>query len=365
MPGSVFARSRLPVGAFIVGVLIVSGSWAAAQPVAGTVTPDRLTFGRVYVGATVEASVRITAAGNDTTGLEVRTKPPEFLKVTETRLSTQAYGQLGTFVVCDVLVAVDTRSAGDFRGKLKVSIGDQEVEVSVDVKVLDQEPGLRRVLVVETPFQRFSTGDATVFEPWLDLVKSARLDVHYLEVDRGRPVLRDLDLSEFDVVLLAGAGLISAGEKDFDKLKTFVRDGGRVVVAANHFFMGTVAKANEFLASFGLRISDVELPGLNLFQVEGEGIVENPLTAGVQSVKFFRPSPVAIEDEDKAKVLVAAPAFPDEGFVAVANADGGQVVALGVSLWWNWIASAQESDSDNATLLKNLLSRRVAPTRKK
>src|SRR5262249_6781250 len=136
--------------------------------------------------------------------------------------------------------------------------------------------------------------------------------------------------------------------KDFDKLKTFVSNGGRVIIGANAFFAGTVEKANEFLATFGLRMSDVEPAGINVFQVEGEEIAEDSLTAGVQSLRFFRPSPVAIEDKDKGKVLVAAPPYPDEGFVAVANAEGGQVVALGVSLWWNWIASAQESDSDNA-----------------
>jgi hypothetical protein len=355
----------LLTASLIVGFLTLVSSPAAAQPAAAKSQPDRLTLGRVFVDATVEASVRVMVKGADTAGVEVRTKPPEFLKVTETRLATQTYGQLGTFVVYDVLVSVDTQNAGDFRGKLKVSIGDQDVEVPVDVKILDQEPDLRRVLVVETPFHRFSTGDATLFEPWLELVKSARLDVHYLEVDHGRPVLRDLDLSKFDVVLLAGDGLMSARENDFERLRTFVSDGGRVILAANHFFVGTVEKANEFLASFGLRMSDVETPGINLYQVDGEEIAEDPLTAGVESLRFFRPSPVAVEDQDKGKVLVGAPPYPDEGFVAVANAESGQVVALGMSLWWNWIASPQEAESDNAKLLKNLLSKRAAPTKKK
>ena len=33
-------------------------------------------------------------------------------------------------------------------------------------------------------------------------MKSAKLDVHYLEVDRALPVLRELDLSDFDVLVV-------------------------------------------------------------------------------------------------------------------------------------------------------------------
>jgi hypothetical protein len=54
---------------------------------------------------------------------------------------------------------------------------------------------------------------------------------------------------------------------------------------------------------------------------------------------------------------VEAPAYPDSGFLAVTRTDKGEVVVLGISLWWNWIASEPESGADNAKLLKNLLSK--------
>jgi hypothetical protein len=72
---------------------------------------------------------------------------------------------------------------------------------------------------------------------------------------------------------------------------------------------------------------------------------------------FHRPSPVGVEDQKKGKILVTVPSDPDAGFVAVAQADRGQIVVLGTSMWWNWIASERESGADNAKLLQNLLSK--------
>ena len=59
----------------------------------------------------------------------------------------------------------------------------------------------------------------------------------------------------------------------------------------------------------------------------------------------------------KGKVLVAAPAYPGEGFIAVAQAGRGEVVALGESLWWLWLRQGGTKGSDNAALLRNLLEK--------
>ncbi|MBI3861128.1 MAG: hypothetical protein HY290_04450 [Planctomycetia bacterium] len=337
--------------------LLQCSSQALAQPVVGSIQPDLLSLGTVRVGATVEASVRIFGEGTDTAGVAVKTQPPRFVRITETRLGTQQYGNVPPSVVCDVVISLDTSRAGEFSGKIKVQIGEIEVEVPVAASILEQEAGLSGVLVVETPFQRFSTSDSSIFDPWLEVVKSAKLDVSYLEVDGARPVLRDLDLEKFDVVLLAGTGLHYAGEGDREKLNKFVAGGGRVVIAANHFMSGSVAKANEFIVPFGLKMTDVEpRGGYPVFEVEGDEILKHKLTAGVGTLRFQRPSPVAVEDEKKGKILVAAPPFQDAGFVAVAEAERGQVVVMGVSLWWNWIASKDEAGADNARLLRNLLT---------
>jgi hypothetical protein len=338
-------------------IVVFCSSHALAQPVVGDFQPDQLSLGTIRVGATVEASVRIFGAGSETAGISVKTQPPRFVRVTQTQLATQEYGNLGRFVVCDVMVSLDTSRAGEFSGKIKVQIGEIEIEVPVAASILEPQAGLSRVLIVESPFNRFSTSDSSIFDNWLNLVKSAKLDVHYLEADGARPVLRNLNLSIFDVVLLADTGLHFAREADFAKLKDFVAGGGRVVIAANHFMSGSVAKANEFVVPFGLKMTDTEPQGAsNVFEVEGEEILRHRLTAGVDILRFHRPSPVAVQDKKKGKILVAAPAYPDAGIVAVADAAKGQVVVLGISLWWNWIASKDEAGADNARLLRNLLT---------
>jgi len=121
---------------------------------------------------------------------------------------------------------------------------------------------------------------------------------------------------------------------------------------------GSVARANEFVVPFGLKMTDTE-PGGNypVFEIEDGHIAKHKLTAGVGKLRFQRPSPVGVEDEKKGKILVAATPYPDAGFVALAAADRGQVVVMGVSLWWSWIASKDESDADNARLLQNLLTK--------
>jgi hypothetical protein len=92
-------------------------------------------------------------------------------------------------------------------------------------------------------------------------------------------------------------------------------------------------------------------------EIEDADIAKHVLTAGVETLRFHRPSPVGVEDEKRGRILVAAPPYPDAGFVAVAQADRGQVVVLGISLWWNWITSPKESGADNARLLQNLLTK--------
>ena len=325
---------------------------APAQPILDRLQPGKLNVGTIYVSSTVEASVRLLFKGDDPTKLRVATRPPPFMNVTQTNLGTQNQGNLGTYIFCDVFVSFETRDPGAFSDSIEVKVGETRVAVPVACEVLEIGPGLTRVLIVDTPFQRFSTMDATAFDPWLALVKSAKLNVSYLESDRETPVLRDIDLSKFDVVLLAGGGVINAHESDYRKLKTFVYYGGRLVVTANAFFRNTVEKANEFVTHYGLRLSDVDS---NLIDVNSTGIVRHPLTAGVRALKFHRASPVVAQAKDRATVLVQAPAEPEAGFLAVARAGKGEVVVLGESLWWSWMSSQLTSGADNEILLKNLL----------
>jgi hypothetical protein len=344
--------------------VLLARSQASAQPDDGKPQPDRITLGTVYIGATVEASVRVLIRGDDFTGLEVKTSPPPFLRVTQSRLGTQKYGALGTFVTCDVFVSLNTSQTGELDDKLSVRVGQKDVVIPVSAKIIEKDPHTTRVLVVETPISRFSTNDASHFDAWLKLVSAARLDVSTLEVDHGLPVLRDLDLLNFDVILLGGTGIFSAKEEDLHKLKTFVESGGRVIVTANYFFRGTVEAANKFIVPLGLKMADTEPKnGNSLVELEESDIPRHKLTEGVRKAKFFRPSPVTVEDSTSGTILLETPFDPEKGLVAVARFGKGEVVVVGTSLWWRWISSEEESGADNVRLLQNLLTspRQVPP----
>ena len=118
-----FTRNLRRAASLVVGLLLtdLAPPLTFAQPEDGKAQPDRITLGTVHVGATVEASVRVLIRGDDTTGIEVKIAPPPFLRVTQTRLGTQTYGNLGTFIFCDVFVSLNTAQAGDRDGELLFS----------------------------------------------------------------------------------------------------------------------------------------------------------------------------------------------------------------------------------------------------
>ena len=171
------------------------------------------------------------------------------------------------------------------------------------------------------------------------------------------PVLRKVDLAKIDVIFLGMEGLCGLQDADIKLLKDFIERGGRTVLAANAFFVGTVGKANELLLPFGLRMTDTEPRGQNEFDLRAADIADHVLTEGVKTLYFRRPSPVEVTDKQKGKVLVAAPGYPEAGFVAVARAGQGEVIALGQSLWWSWLDGDKAASSDNALLLSNLLKK--------
>jgi hypothetical protein len=337
----------------LAAVLALPGPLAAQQD--GKAQPDRLPLGTVATGATAEASFLVYFDGNSTKGLEAKVEAPPFVKVLRTGLGTRDFGMAGTSIYCEADLAFDTAKAGDFRGEIRVAVGKHKATVPVSVTVRPRAPDRPRVLVADTPFQKYSTGDASVFDAWHGVVRDGGFDADYLLVDEKRPVLRDLDLSAYQAVLLGEIGVVHLREQDVARLKQYVAGGGRVVVSADQFFRGTVAGANKVLEPHGLAMKDEE-KGRGV-EVAGPDFAADPLTAGVKSLKFFRGSPVAVTDPAKGKVLVASPEYPGHGFVAVARVGKGEVIALGQSLWWNWIGGEHTRGADNARLLRNLLTR--------
>ena len=94
------------------------------------------------------------------------------------------------------------------------------------------------------------------------LSRAGKLSPQYLLVTRGKPVLRELaDPTKLDVVLLGEMGLIALTDRDLARLKRFVDQGGRLVVTADAFFVGTVPQANKVLGPYGLEMTNTERGG--------------------------------------------------------------------------------------------------------
>ncbi len=329
---------------------------AGGRPALAQIQPDRLDFGTVHIGGRVDGSVRIFVDPAIVKGAKADVTAPPFVKIRHVAVGTQDYGAKNTKGYCDIAVSVETVRAGDFAGPIVMKLGDQRVEVPIRAKVLPREARPIRVLVADTPFQKFSTSNADLFNPWLKLVEKNGLDVDYREVHTSKPLLDGVDLGEYDVVLLGEMGLLGLRDSDVDGLKRFAEKGGRVVLTANHFFRGTVGQANKLLNPYGLKINDVEPEGRNDLTLNAAEITKCPLTDGIKSLNFFRASPVEVTDPDRTMVLVPNPDRAGESLVALGVAGDGDVVSLGVSLWWSWVSKA-----DNATLMGNLLRRRSRP----
>jgi hypothetical protein len=351
---------RVLIGIVVLVVVLARPIAGFAQVAVDTASPDRLTLGEVYVGSTVEASVRLFFADTDAPDARLLVKPPESIRVKWSEVGKQSYGTSGTFKVCDICIAVDTKAPGRRTGKILVRLGDSHNSIPVDVTILPADLRRTKVLVVSTPIQRFSSNTAKTFEPWLNLVKSARLNVSALAVRLNERVLPNHDLSDYDVILVGCDGLCLLRDEEIEKLQEFVRHGGRLIVPANYFFRGTVGRANMVLRPFGLSMADTESAVLGVEEIKPSQISADPLTKGVRSLKFERPSPVFLADKadrSRARILVATKSDPSRGYLAVAKAGKGEVIALGISLWWNWIASDAERGADNALLLQNVLTK--------
>ncbi len=309
--------------------------------------PDRIDFGTVYSGATVEGSVRVFF-DRESAGLKPRVRGPRFLKVADIVVDTHSNSRTGDSVTCDIFFTIKPIVAGDRSVSLKVLLGDEIAEIPVRLTVLPRSAETTKVLVTASPFKYTSTHDVSHFEPLLNLTRSAQLDLHYT---RHLP----LDLSGFDVLLLAGKELCQVDEEKISRIKDFVAAGGRLVICANAFLRPSVPKANEVLKHFGLQMQDIE----PIRQVDVATIEADGLTEGIRKLTWFRPSPVQVIDPRRGKILVPSPGDPRNGnaYVAVARDKeawgNGEVIVLGQSLWWFWIGRG----SDNARLLKNLLTR--------
>ena len=246
-------------------VSLLGAAGARALPMGGQVQPDRIAFGNVHTGATVEASFMVLERGDDKK-IKFEVKAPRGVRVLGKSIDTQEYGPGNKFVRGSVEIAIDTAAAGEVTGDVAVTLGKQAVKVPVSATVKPRRAGLLRVLVVQTPFARFSTQDGRMFDAWTGLVKAAAWDVSYLLTRPGKAAFRDCDLASFDTILLGQNGLFQLTPADVKRVRAFAEAGGRVVVAANYFYRGTVPQANAVLAGYG-----IELRGYGVENGPGQG----------------------------------------------------------------------------------------------
>jgi hypothetical protein len=323
------------------------------QATVGRVQPDRLVFDKVHAGATVEASFLVLAAPSTDGKAKLEVTAPPFVKVL--RKDTEVTTAGNVFLRGTVEFALDTTKAGDFTGQFAVQLYGTSVDVPVSASVSPRHTGLLRLLVVETPFQRFSTSDGGHFRQWTDLVAAAPWDVHYLLAHRDQSVLRDLKLSDFGVVLLGPEAVWGLKPADVERIRKYAEDGGAVIVMANYFFRGTVEKANTLLGRQGVVMADAEAHGADAeVTIEKTGIDSRLVKAGIDRVTFFRASPLHVTNPMLARVLVKAAGVGqgDDGVVATANAGNGKIIALGQSLWWDWVSRRRDPSGGNAMLLR-------------
>lgn len=338
-------------------VLVVAfafvGSSAAAEP---KVQPDSLPFGTLHTDGVAEGSFMIFAPADDPKP-KIKTGGPKFVKVLGTSTHEQEFGNRGKFTCVTVEVAIDTSKASDLKGDLAVTINDEVVKVPISATVKVRKPGTPRVLVVGSPFERYTTSHGKDYQGWRDVVDAAGLDVSYVLVHNGKSTTRDLDLRGFDCVLVSADALVYLTDDDVKRVRAFAENGGRVVVTANHFFANSVKGANKILDGYGVTMLDTESRGAGKeVVVKKENFDAAVVKAGVEKAKFFRASPV--KAEKGGRILVSTPEFeePNYGYVAIAKAGKGEVVAMGESLWWAWVGEKRAKDTDNGKLLGYLLT---------
>ncbi len=350
----------------------------------GQVSPDWLPLGTVCTGTIVEASFAVYGEVDDAKKTRVRVEAPPFVQVVDRSVIEREFyegDKRVKGVAGIVVIRIDTSKPGVLQGQIEVELesisarrGHVPVTAKMPVSVVVKRPGpgAVKMLVVESPFHWTSTGDPGVFKEWTDLAAEAGWNVSYLTVAEGKPVFRDLDLSKFDVVLLAPAGLNEGTAEEVKRVRAFVEGGGRLVVAASAFYWGSVEAANKVLDGYGLKMLYQEATfGKNRVipaeVLDKEAFAAEVIKAGIKSVRFYRASPIVVSADKPARVLVKAAGVggPKDGFVAAAKAGKGEVVALGQSLWWNWVSENQARGTDNAQLLRLLLTPAAEKFRKK
>ena len=361
-------------------LLFTPASIPSTKTVAWSIQPDQFPIGTVLQGSRIEMSLGVFSGLNPSPipgfitklpssirrpcqwGVEtfrslkarnqwrLKVEAPDFLQVDEANI--QVHSSQGPFAFVTMSLKADR--PGRFNGNLVLRLSSAAyaatnivVPVSATVEAVPVLPA-RRVLITETPYECYSTGKGSDFEPLSNL--TSRLSQHGVNIDFRQHLPRLL--SGYSAILLGGSELAKLNSAQVVQVKKFVSGGGRLVVAADAFFVPTTPKANELLTSYGLEIIDRDAGK----GVTNSAVIADLFTSGVKRLEFWRPAPIKVTDPAQAKLLVVNEDGVG-GFVAVSRLPNrGEVIVVTQSLWWNWIRS-NPTNADNCLLLENLLSR--------
>lgn len=329
--------------ALAVWLLTVSTGPVVAQDPAPRVQPPVHELGMLCVGSVCEASTGIWWTDMERQPDPKTELPAGFRPLRE---NTRRFDQ--DEIVTELAFAVPTNAEGEFSKEIPIVRGDERAVVKVHWTVRKTPPRGSRILVAESPFETYSSDDPETFAAWRELVARARFDIDYRLRRANESPFAPEHLARVDIVLIGESSLTRLTNGDAARLQGFVCGGGRVVLCANAFFRDTVKGANRVCEPFGLKILDRE-PG-GMATVTFEPVADHPLTVGIDSVVARRPSPIEI-DGDRGQVLFGTDGLPFVGYTRTRS--GGEVVTIGVSLWWKWL----QEHPGNARLLRNLLVR--------
>lgn len=250
---------RLGVFVSVWFLFVGTGSLLAQVRPAPAQAPS-LPLGTVYVGSIVEATLTLRQETTEADPKLEVTAPP-FVQVLKQETFLENRGKK-RFVRGVLTLAVDTSKPSQWGATLGVTLAKNRTQIPISVSVQAPRQGLTRVLVVESPFQAGATNTAPDFPSWTTFVQKNSLNVSYLMLDANRPVLRDLDLSYFDFVILTADAAASAQEIDWHRLMQFAEHGGRVTMESPPFCKEFNAFANLLLGQVGLQACDNDSPGL-------------------------------------------------------------------------------------------------------
>lgn len=204
-----FLRSSLAMLCLVVGAFSIT--FAAESVNLGEIirTPDRVAPGELRQGGVFEASV-----GFNIPDPNVAIEPPSIEAPSFVRIVRQKVEVADERTRITLRLSFDTSRTGHFQGNIQFRGGLYASDIAVDFKVVTPQPGQPRVLILDTPWTHYGVEDASMLQPWVDIVRASGVIADYRwlrEADHHYEPMPDL--SGYHAVLLSGDGLLAFGSQ--------------------------------------------------------------------------------------------------------------------------------------------------------